>query len=294
MLAFPAEWAQETGPQVVTAIPPNLGARFRYTERVRPCPRFGQIVDRVLERDPWFRVTDIGPMRRIVTLEGEYGAWVRIDGLRKGAPATRFVGAVLTEDFASVLECVALDPVHAMALQVESLTLLRGVTLGLGRRPRHFFYVPPPGWQGLPSGPATSWYPPGFPADLTTIVVPAAIPITGTAEQAVEDVVGGLAAGLSEQTRTQTEVSGHATGTWVRVCGVREGGASLTREAAVFVVDGVRYTARLETARTDQLTELHETFMELVRSIHPLPSASELQLGEAFARSSDAFDHWAT
>ena len=66
----------------MAAFPPELGARFRYFERVRPQPSFAAIANQVLTGDPEFTVHHIGEMVRVVTREGEYGAWVRIDGPR--------------------------------------------------------------------------------------------------------------------------------------------------------------------------------------------------------------------
>jgi len=295
MIAFPTEWVQQSGVHVVTAYPPDRGSRFRWFERVRPCPTFGQIVDRILARDPWFRVADVGPMRRIVTSEGEYGAWVRIDGHRGGAATARFVGAVLTEEFASVLECVALKPEQSAELAVQSLAILRSITLGMARRPRHFYYVSPPGWQGVPSGPTTCWYAPDFPANLTTIVVAPSQPFTGSPDVAICELVEQLGAGLTESAREQRAFTAQsAAGIWARVRGRREGNpALLVRELAVVVVDNVRYSARLETTCVDRLDELHELFMRVGSSMQPLPTAAEMQIGEAFARPSDLFDHWA-
>ena len=91
MLPFPSEWVQHFGSNLVTAYPPGGGGRFRYHERLRPQPSFSAIVSRMLASDPDFTVHHVGELLRLVTAEGEYGAWVKIDGLREGSRAVRYL-----------------------------------------------------------------------------------------------------------------------------------------------------------------------------------------------------------
>ncbi len=200
MVPFPGEWVQQFGMNLVTAFPPELGARFRYHERLRPQPSFSTIVERSLASDPDFTVLQVGDMERIVTIEGEYGAWVRIDGRREGRTAVRFIGAVFVDEFASVLEAIAILPEHFAHVSQISLDLVRRTQHQMSARPRRFFYVPPLDWQPVLSGPSTNWYPLDFPNERTTIAVPATTNIAGRGKQAREEMVARLQSGLQGST----------------------------------------------------------------------------------------------
>ncbi len=288
MVAFPSEWVQQFGYHVVTAYPREMGARFRYYERIRPCPTFHQLVDRVLDQDPAFRVHQLGTIARIVTNEGEYGAWVRIDGIRDGVRAVRFVGAVFTEEFATLLDCVGLRARHFAELQARSRALITSEQLHLGPRPRRFYYEPPRGWQALVSGPTANWYPPDFPNNLSTIAVPPA------ERGSVPHDTERLAAGLSVESSTRSElVANGRVGSLLRIHGTREGRAEpIFRELATFVVDDITYRMHLETTMALRIAELRETFVAMASSFRPLPSTEERRTGEAFATPTNFFDHW--
>lgn len=278
---------------VVTAYAPSSGARFRYFERIRPCPTFAQLVDKVLARDPAFRVHQLGTPARVVTGEGEYGGWIRIDGAREGARAALFVGAVFTEEFATLLECVAVQPRFFDELAVQSRALLCADRLQLGARPRRFYYVAPSGWQALLSGTTANWYPPDFPNNLSTISVPPAEPVP-SATRALHETSEQLAVGLSIESSGQDDLvvngrSGHV----LRVHGKRAGRAEpIYRELAMFVVDGIAYRMRLETTNATRIGELRETLLAMASSFHPLPTSEETRTGRAFARPAPIFDHW--
>ncbi len=295
MVQFPPEWVQKFGVDLVTAFPPEMGARFRYHERLRPRPSFSAVLDRLLGVDPDFKVHQVGEMTRIVTTEGEYGAWVRIDGHRDGAQAARFVGAVFMEDFATALDCIAILPKHCAQLELLSLQILRSEAFQMGKRPRPFFYVPPIGWQGIPSGTTANWYPLDFPNNLSNIVVPAAAFLETNGESAIEAAFAQLGAGLTVESSAREQVSSASgiAGSYFRLQGYRAGRAEpLHRELAMFVVGPYAYRMRLETAMSAQLLELRELFRGVTGSFRPLPGGEELRLGRAFAVPSNACDHW--
>jgi hypothetical protein len=297
VLSFPSDWNQQFGANLTTVFPPDLGARFRYHERLRPQPSFAQIVERVLARDPDFRVHEVGEMLRVVTHEGEYGAWVRVDGQRDGAQVARFIGAAFLDDFATVLDCIALRPAHFARLEQLSLELVRSQTFEMTRRPRRFFYTPPTGWQAIPSGVTANWYPPDFPNNLSNLVVPPARAIIDDVvrERVIEDVFDRLEAGLVVDGTARDELvsATGVKGAYKRLEG-RRGERQLFREAAVFVVRDHAYQFRFETAVAERLLELREIFRGVAGSFRPLPSSDEARLGCAFAAPSNLFDHWAT
>ncbi len=246
----------------------------------------------MLGLDPRFRVERVGTMVRIVTHEREYGAWVRIDGHREGVRATKFVGAVLTEEFVTILDVIALQAHHVDEVELLSLSLLRGETLGLAQRPRRFFYEPPPGWQPSHSGPVTSWYPWEFPAKFAVLVVPPAERITSPT--AIESTLAMLGNGLEVTTsqRQESPLAGLPC-TIVGVQGRRPGSdVDQFREIAILRDDTFAYSFRIDTTMGSELAQLHETLRAVGSSLQPLPSEAEARIGEAFRRSENPFEHW--
>ena len=295
MLQFPPAWPVHFGADLASAFPAELGARFRYHERLRPEPSFRTIVGEVLARDEDFAVREVGEMARIVTGEGEYGAWVALAGEHLGAAARRFVGAAFLGEFATCLDVLAIAPAHSAAVERLSLELTRAQRFELGQRPRRFFYQPPPTWQAVPSGLVASWYPLDFPANASTIVVPPASVIAGDPAIAIEDTFAGAAAGLEIETRSRGEVTAASgvKGAHLRLTGRRDDRLQ-HREVVIYAVAPHAYRMRLETTNAAQLGALRETFLAVARSFWPLPDAEEARIGNAFAARSEAFDHWAT
>lgn len=295
MLPFPSEWVQHFGSNLVTAYPPGGGGRFRYHERLRPQPSFSAIVSRMLASDPDFTVHHVGELLRLVTAEGEYGAWVKIDGLREGSRAVRYIGAVFMGDFATALDCVVIVPEKFQEFEALSLNLLHKESFGMTRRPRQFFYVPPVGWQGLPSGLVANFYPPDFPSNLSNIVVQPAVAVDTGEEPTLAAAVSQLGAGLLVEKSLREEVfsSKGVKGTLVRLHGQRAGRPEpLYRELALFVVNQQAYSMRLETAASSRLLELRDVFAAVVGSFQPLPAPDERRLGRAFARVPNVLHHW--
>ncbi|MFN0250701.1 MAG: hypothetical protein ACKV2T_27725 [Kofleriaceae bacterium] len=201
----------------------------------------------MLESDPPFRAHQLGALERVVISEGEYGAWIRIDGVRDGARSARFIGAVFAEDFAAMLECVAMRLRHFDELAVRSRALLREVRLQLRERPRRFYYAAPVGWQALLSGVTANWYPPDFPNNLTTIAGLPAERVTSTS-RALHDESERLVIESSSRDELTNASPTTQSGTLLPLHGKRIGRAEpIFRELAVFFVDDVAYRMRLET-----------------------------------------------
>lgn len=297
-MEFPADWVQHFGVHLHTGYPPELGARFRVHERLRPQPRFSEIVEQAIASDPDFRVRNVGDMARIVTVEGEYGAWVELEGQRQSGEARRFVGAVFLDEFASMLDVVAVIPRHFGAVRQHSLDVLRGARFGLETRPRRFFYVPPAGWQPIPAGPIANWYPPDFPNNLTNLVVPPAQRVGDAATAALVDAAhaelgSGLA--LDDTARERIVSSAQVEGALLRVQGKRAHRPDpIVRELAIFVVAPYAYRMRLETTNAARVDELREILRGVAGSFKPLPTSEEARLGRAFASTLSLFEHWAS
>ena len=297
LIKFPPNWTQRFGANVVTATPPDSGVVVRYFERARPQPRFSTIVSRALAADRELHVHDVGEMVRTVTREGEYGAWVAIAGRRGDEPARRFVGAVFLDEFAAVLD-VSVDAAPLFSkYEILSRRLLRAAAFRLYERPRPFFYVPPLGWQELPSSAATNWYPPDFPANQTNIVVPLTTRLADPdgVDRALELALTGTGDGLDvdAESRERIHSAGEIQGQVVRVQGKR-GSLTLHRERAVFVAGLRIYRFDLETAAADRVLELSDMFAAVAGSFRPLPGEEERRQGRAFVSPPETFHHWAS
>jgi hypothetical protein len=295
VLRVPAEWETRYGANLVILRHPTLSARISYQERLHPQPSFSSIIERVLDADPEFRAQQFGTPQRVVTLEGEYGAWISIRGQRRDARAMRCVGEVLMGEFATVLDALALVPEHFATVEAVSRELLLTQTFDMGRRPRQFFYEPPVGWHGLPAGMTANWYPLDFPRNRSIIVVPPAHHRDGDAASELERTAESLGVGLviDELVRAPLHSRSGYDGTNVQLRGHVEGRAApIHRELAGFVVGARVYYARLETTMTAQLEPLRAILRDLATSFHPLPSHYETQSGSVFVKPLDLFDHW--
>jgi hypothetical protein len=296
VIDFPKDWIQHFGVDLVTATPPDGGGRFRYFLRLRPQGPFSAIVRRVLATDPAFRVQHVGPMAKVVTAEGEYGAWVRVEGTRAGARALRTVGAVFLGDFATALDTLMLVPARFAELERRSLALLHGQRHGLAWRPRQFYFVPPAGWQGVPCGLTASYYPPDFPKNRSVLIVPPAVPLDGSPESAAADALAVASAGLTVERSTRRALASATglAGTLFAVRGRRPGRLErVHRRVALFVAAPWVYRLQVETLAAPRLRELRALFLDVVASFRPLPDVDERRGGRAFTHApAELFDGW--
>lgn len=302
MIVFPSDWGQRFGANVTAAYPPGLpGVRFRYHEQIAPRPRFSVLVRDSLARSPELRVHQVGDVTHTVTREGELGARVVVAGLIAGRPCRQIIAATFVDDMASVLEALATREETFAQVEAWATDLARAQVFGLAVRPRRFFYTPPPGWQALPSGLVATWYPPDFPANRTIIVVPPALPIGDRPPLAIEEAIAQLGGGLEVDAMNRAPITWHRglAGISAEVSGRRASVDSdpamwLHREGAYLWGDGWAYRMHFETTSSAGLPDVREVFTNLVRSVHPMPSAESRRIGTAFAARSTQFDHWAT
>lgn len=82
MISRPKDWAFIPGVETQTLIAPAGAAAgaIRYTEKVRPLRRLGVIVDEWLRRHKKMTDTAVGAPERLLTVEGEWAAFLTIDG----------------------------------------------------------------------------------------------------------------------------------------------------------------------------------------------------------------------
>jgi hypothetical protein len=282
VLRFPQGWELEWGADFVMAVMPTLGARMRYHERVRPQPRFLDVVETALAMDPAFRVRELGTVERGATLEGEYTAFIAVDGMRGHARARRWIGSAWLGEFATALDVLALEPARFAAVEDLARELMREQHFETTRRPRQFLYEPPAGWHGLPLGPIANWYPPDFPARRAVIVVhPATFGQGDLVEMALAASLEGLE--VESVAREALRSAAGVDGTYVRIASKR-----LQREVAAFVVGGALYWFRLETTMPGPPDELRAVFREVATSFQAIPEITDTAVARV-----QLFDHWA-
>lgn len=297
MLPFPSGWPQIVGSNVVSVFPPDRGARIRYYERLAPQPSFAVIVARMLASDPLFEPIQIGDMHRLVSLEGEYGAWVAIDGRRDGSAAMKMIAALFLDEFATAVDVLCVIPAQYAEVRHLVVDLVRNEKLHLEKRPRRFFYVPPAGWHSLPSGMTANWYPLDFPNNQTSISVPPAWIVEGDGSREVESLIEQALVGMTlvSTTRETLVTPSGLRGTLVHHQGTRlVGSGRADNHVATFVTGGRLYTMRFDTSNTGQLSQLRETFRAVIGSFKPLPGVEERRIGQPFNVASSAFAHWAS
>jgi hypothetical protein len=275
MITPPPGWLRSAGANVVTLRPPEGGGHVRYHERLPPA-RFTSIVAELLAADPGFEVRELGTPARAVTTDGELAAWTTVGGVVDGNPAVRFIGAVFVDEFVAALDAVALSPAAERTVLYTARELLVGASFGLGVRRRRFFYTPPAGWQGLPSGLTATWHHPRFPRHAAVIVVPAAEPCADPAHVVAERFVGDeeargfIASGpLTLETVAAAGLAavrvGYA-GSW------RAGAPPATLEAFIATDGRYRYVVRLESRALEALEADRQTARAVAASVRPLPA----------------------
>jgi hypothetical protein len=139
-----AGWSFRTDARGATLVHPGGEARgvIRYLERCRPLAPLARIVVQAL---PHAAGAARGRPRRLITLEGEYGAVVALAGPSWFAA----IGAVFLDDFFSLTLGLSRD----RSLEPEVTALVARDAHALGVRRRWFLVRPPPGWRREPLGP---------------------------------------------------------------------------------------------------------------------------------------------
>lgn len=291
----PAGWRQHFGANVVLFEAPGGAGRIRCHERA-PLEPLSRVIARALAGDVERWIVD--DTSAVVTAEGEYGAFSRITTRTGGEPQIRFVGAVFADEFAVVLEAKVGRAEAAPMLEGVARELLVKVSLGLGVRRRRFVYQPPEGWQAVPNGLVTSWYPPGFPDDHAHLVV---FPAEPTAIDPHQELAQMLAAERERGVHVDGEIwqqtletSGGLVGqTWAFVLRGHEGGALVYRELASFVRAPYRYAIKLDSRGGAHGREHRASFLAVARSVAPIPPAGQPRIGAPHARAaSSALGHW--
>lgn len=273
MIARLPGWSWHLQRDGIVLVGPDTQA-LRYTERVRPVRRVRDIV-RELGRRAAARV-EPGPIRAVVTDEGEYAARVDLAGELDGAPYHRAIGVVFADDFYALVDGETWGdpaPLHAV---IDQLVATDAHLLGVRRR--RFVYEPPRDWHGYLAGPYhATWIPLDHPRDPSQLVVPPAIPrgddlgVTGVATA----LLGAEAlAGASSTQVTARELSG-----WWFAC----------EAADVVVLEDRRYLYPLVMRSSAATRAAAATRLSAVlATVEPIPSAA----ADRASLPAAALSHW--
>jgi hypothetical protein len=264
MIAHPAGWSVAILDDAEVLVAPEGAAAgaIRYCERLAPVRPVPVLLAQQLADDPELAVDEVGPVRELVTAEGEHAALVRLSGRLHGERIQRDIGYVLGDDVYARIGGVVRRPALFERSSEIVASLVRGCSLMLGVRQRRFRSLAPAGWTRHDVGRRAEWTAPGFPDDPGALTVWPALPL----------VLGGatFAAGFGRGGAGPYPVrSRHGLGgqRWERVVPLA-GGGHLTRELAVFTDERYAYPLRIEY----QDPAHGELFRKILASAEPVPA----------------------
>lgn len=294
MIGRPAGWLAVPGVRTQTLVAPEGpdAAGIRYTERVRPLQRASEIVASWTRRKTKLVEPVVGPIERLLTVEGEHAAFVIVDGTFDKRPVQASLGIVFGDDFFALLEGFALrtDLFASTAAKVRELTIED--RHALGHRRRRYEHVSPVGWQAIVRGFTTDWIAPGYPRRGGMMVTYAAMPVDSSNDTVVSALVArAIERGFGPETSASTtEVqSSHGLSGVVSEIVVTMRGTRVLR-SFITLTDG-RYLYSCELlARTEaDWAEHREAFTQLWKSVVPVPKPRTARS----AASSGLFEFWA-
>ncbi|MCS6914483.1 MAG: hypothetical protein RMK29_13235 [Myxococcales bacterium] len=279
--AAPLGWVVLPGQHCVLYHPPEgRGAgEVRYHERLYPARRPRDLFLEATRLDPSLR--PLSPPEALVTEEGEFAFLLSLAG--DGPIWRRHLGTVFCDEFSTLLDVIVRDPLRADEMERLCRRLLLGTSLGLGLRRRRYRYLPPAGWQGLPMGLTTTWYPPEYPRDLTHLCVYPASPVPDPPEAAFQAALeeeqgrGLRVQGCRgpEPFLSSTGLRGHL---W-HVDGRHRHGKRFFRKMCIYRQGPYLYTLRLDTLSAERLAEHEAVFVAVARSVSALPTPPAAALG---------------
>lgn len=251
----------------------------RYCERVHPLQSLRDLTREVTSLDRDFRILEVGPVKRISTIENELGSRVVVQGTARGAFVAYYVGAVFAEDFCSRLELRVTAQVELPRMIDLADALIQQHRIGLGLRRRRFFFSPPVGWHPIEHGLEVALYPPEYPLSTSCIWVGAAEPRTqaGGLRQALEE--GDRRQGLHNENLTRigsvaVNLPQGLSGEIFQTARRANVGPVVLRDLAILEDETYCYTVRLESLWHESLPAHREIFLQLLATIEPLPVAS--------------------
>ena len=263
-------------------------------ERERPLAPCHELVSRRADalRAEGASAVAVERARRLITSEGELGAIGAIAGVVRGEPIEHSFAVVYADDSQTTIDgrAARIDQQAAVRAVVRELAI--HVPVGGGELLRRFWYRPPDGWQGVPRGLVTDWYPPDYPRDAVSIKVLPARPLRQPIAVAqIESLLHDDAFAdftIERRIRGDAEV-GALRGAIVRVAGRSPGGARRMLITAALADELYLYRLRLDTGE-ERAAEREQVFLDMVKTVVPLPRSPASATPGA---TSDALGHWA-
>lgn len=196
MFPIPPSWSvmnTGTGLLLFPADQPRVGG-IRYAERLGPLEPVRKLVAE-FPKPVGFVPSQLGPIERFQTEEGEYAAYVVLSGHSGEVPTELSFAFVFGDDFYSRIVGAVRDPARFAQFRqaVRQIALSERLFLGQPRR-RRYLFQPPPGWQGVNVGFEPSFLPPDYPNNPTSITVTPALPL----QRSLQNSIGRNLLGLSE------------------------------------------------------------------------------------------------
>ena len=302
MIRCPQGWTYERRPDrvLLTVSQPDLIARFRYYERLRPLERVG---DLLLRHATGFGVSSPTPLQAleaIVTDEGEYGAVVHLEGVREcgSVACSCSMAFIFGDDCYSCLEGIS-DSVHAPQLRSAIRNVALTEELRLGIRQRRYLFKPP-SWEGLLIGEAIAHYfPKNYPLVDARISVFPAMPLARDRQPIVDlqRLLGehilvsspGSSSGFVIHQREPSvpfAASSGLTGTRWLYLGAWDAGRLVARDIILLRDDSYAYAVELSTDPEHRPLAVQQ-FERLVHSIQQLPGRATRH------PNAETFSHWA-
>lgn len=250
---------------------------IRIREKVRPLRPLRAIVDAAIAEAPEYKDTiEIGPLQRLITVEGEHAGIVTIAArARNGQPVERTLGIVAGDDFYALIDAPVGNAEHFATFREMVKLIAENYFLGLGeKRRRRFFYDPPVGWHGIGRAHATRFYHPEYPRHPAIITVFDARPAAVTIAEATDrilflDFTGGLERDPPEPPAPVITGKG-LQGQAIKISGLHPGGRRVVYVQVTLTDSRYAYITHLETI-PDALEVNSEPFVNVLNSIETVP-----------------------
>jgi hypothetical protein len=278
-----------------TCVPPG-GREVAWAtvrERERPLVPFRELVGQRVEALRADGVSAIAAERahRLITSEGEIGAIATISGVLGGEAIEHGLAVVYADDNQTTIDGRAARADQRAAVRAVVRELATYVPVAGGERLRRFWYRPPDGWQGVPRGLVTDWYPPDHPRDSASIKVMPARPLhQPLAVAQIEQILHDAAFAdftLERRLGGEVEFSG-LRGVIVRAAGRFSGGARRMLITAALADDHYLYRLRLDSGE-ERAAERERLFHDMVKTALPIPRPPS---GVTPGGTVEALGHW--
>lgn len=295
MIVCPPGWHIERGEDRATLVPPEGRAcgEVGYRRRVRPLRPARTVAAELIAQRPQLTAVTLSEPEMLLTAEGEYAAILVASGRRGDQLVQLAIGVVFGDQHMSTLIAEIARPEYADYLTDAVRYFVYHEALKLGLRKRRFLYDPPTGWQGLPSGLLTNWYPLDFPKNPVTLAVHPATPTDGPPESVFAALLARYKQKnfqLEAQYGPELVTSDHGLhGKAWCIVGTIPGRERLVRDLLVFADSRYLYALLLESTPAADRAAQQALLPRVARSVRPIPPP----LFATAAARKTSFSHWA-